>query len=325
MKQKQSERSSKNNELQTRFVTSDVASGSHYPGAEKGHERPEWLLSETELEALPNRGASCDLPSVARKSQGASTGLVSFKTSSTTCSTELVAIDTAESRIKKMRQSVTTAARLIEEGLQTGGFRYRAAMLTVTYAEVDGWSSDHISQLMHHIRMYLRRRGHKLVGVRVAELQKRGAVHYHILIWLPRGITLPKPDKQGWWPHGMTELRWARRAIGYLIKYASKVESKHKFPKGCRISGVFGLNKEQRMRRRWWRMPAYVRARWDDWRDDVVRAPGGGFLARATAEYMPPLYGLLAITGKTVYVMQLDAPEWRPYLLSLSKEPQQVS
>jgi Protein of unknown function (DUF3296). len=42
----------------------------------------------------------------------------------------------------------------------------------------------------------MERRGHKLPYVWVAELQKRGALHYHVLLWLPRGLTLPNPTSK---------------------------------------------------------------------------------------------------------------------------------
>ena len=56
----------------------------------------------------------------------------------------------------------------------------------------------------------------------VLELTKRGRPHYHVLFWLPRGISMPKADKQGWWRHGMTNTVPARSPVGYLCKYTSK-------------------------------------------------------------------------------------------------------
>ena len=212
-----------------------------------------------------------------------------------------------------MRTGVLTAARLIQEGLQKSNLRFKAAMLTVTYAGVHSWRADHIAKLTNYMRMYLARRGYKLYGVWVAELQKRGAVHYHFVVWLPKGITLPKPDKQGWWPHGMTQWQWARRAVGYLVKYASKVETKHRFPRGCRISGVCGLNPEQRMERRWWRLPQCVRSKWPQWRDDVRRFPGGGFVSRQTGEYMPALFRFVESRCGWVTLQRLDPPEWKSF------------
>ena len=241
--------------------------------------------------------------------RAAAPGLVSYTTSQTDPS-EIFHVDVWEARVKRMRQSVLTSARLIQEGLQHSGHRFKAAMLTVTYASVNAWRPDHISNLTNHMRMYLTRRGHRLCGVWVAELQQRGAVHYHFVVWLPKGITFPKPDKQGWWPHGMTQWQWARRAVGYLVKYTSKVVSKHRFPKGCRISAACGLNSAQRMERRWWRMPQCVRSKWPDWHDDVRRCPGGGFLSRQNGEYMPPLFRFIESSGGWVTLQRLNAPDW---------------
>jgi hypothetical protein len=80
----------------------------------------------------------------------------------------------------------------------------------------------------------------------VAELQKRGALHYHVAIWLPKRVQLPKFDKQGWWPHGSTQRLIAKNAVGYLMKYLSKISPFHKFPKGVRIHGFGGLTQQAR-------------------------------------------------------------------------------
>ena len=241
-------------------------------------------------------------------------GLVISGTSHTQAH-EPIVISGSEARVKGMRKAVLTAGRLSQDDVQRrpGGFQYKGAMLTVTYSDIDGGRPDHIAKLTNHMRTYLARRGHKLLGVWVAELQQRGAVHYHFVVWLPKGVTLPMPDKQGWWPHGMTQWQWARRAVGYLVKYASKVDSKHKLPKGCRISGACGLNRAQRTERRWWRMPRYVRQRWPDWGDDVVRAKGGGFVAHATGEYMPPLFAFAGMVQGCITLYRLDSPEWEDF------------
>ena len=316
--QKHTSHTNKNNNLQTGFVTGKAEaesplcpqgaalSGSGEPVVKGGN--PRGSGTESSAESPPAGGDSA-----------AASGLVSFTTSSTQ-EPEVITINTAESRIKKMRQSVLTSARLIDEGLKEGGFRFRAAMLTLTYADCDAWKPDHISSLTQHLRMYLHRRGHKLRGVRVAELQQRGAVHYHIIVWLPRGITMPKPDKQGWWPHGMTQWKWARRAVGYIIKYASKVASKDQYPRGCRISGAFGLSKAQRIQKRWWRMPAYVRAKWVNWEDDVIRMKGGGFLSRRTGEVMPSLFALRSFSNQQVTFSVINFSAWSAILERTSQK-----
>jgi hypothetical protein len=120
------------------------------------------------------------------------------------------------------------------------------------------------------MREWLKRRGVVFRFVWVAELQNRGAVHYHILVLLPKGLTMPKPDKQGWWPHGSTRIEWAKCAGGYIAKYASKGYTGF-FPKGCRIHGSGGLEGDYLKLARWWKRPKYVRDAFPYARHRVVR------------------------------------------------------
>ncbi len=140
-----------------------------------------------------------------------------------------------------MRYGVLTAGRLLRDEVRPGGFRYKWAMVTATYRPEAEWDAKHVTRLINNIRDYLRRRGHPMRYIWVLELQKRGAPHYHLMIELPAGLTLPKPDKRGWWAHGSTRIEWARHVLGYLAKYISKGTADDEFPKGARISGCGGL------------------------------------------------------------------------------------
>lgn len=144
-------------------------------------------------------------------------------------------------RLVKLRRIIRGAAYGLSASMQKEKKRYRVAFGTATYAQDDQWRPRHFSELMKHYQRWCKRRGIKFRYVWVAELTKKGRVHYHWCFWLPLGITPPKPDKQGWWKHGWTQVKWARKPAGYLIKYASKgIDSIHSFPKGCRIYGVGG-------------------------------------------------------------------------------------
>lgn len=59
----------------------------------------------------------------------------------------------------------------------------------------EGIKSLGITELLQRIRVWVRRRDHGLRYVWVAELQQRVALHYHLLLWLPRGLTLPEFDR----------------------------------------------------------------------------------------------------------------------------------
>lgn len=187
-----------------------------------------------------------------------------------------------------MRRALLNGGDILQHGYRTGGFRYRAVMLTLTYRDVDGWRSRHVADCVRHVRSWCARKGFRLGYLWVAELQKRGAVHYHVVLWLPKGLTLPKPDKQGWWPHGMTNIAWARKPVGYLAKYASKGEDVQKFPKGLRLHGRGGLDLEQRRYVSWWLLPRYVREVVKEVGEVVRRCTGGGWTVLSTGEWIPP-------------------------------------
>ena len=185
-----------------------------------------------------------------------SAGLVSLKTSNTLIQ-NTVEIDRDKARHTRLTRSILVAAKLFEFAFRR--VRMRPAMLTLTYRDVDGFAPRHVSELLKRIRQWLERRGHGFHYVWVAELQKRGALHYHIVIWLPKGLTLPKPDKQGWWPHGSTRIEWARHPVGYLIKYASKFDIKGGLPKGARLHGAGGFDEAAKQIRRWFNLPTWLK------------------------------------------------------------------
>jgi len=94
-------------------------------------------------------------------------------------------------------------------------------------------------------------RSHAMFGVKVRpcrtgrpdewviETTKRGVPHYHLLFWVPHGTRIPKPDESGHWPHGMSRIEVARRAVGYIVKYATK-GTDHELPRGARLFGCGG-------------------------------------------------------------------------------------
>ena len=209
--------------------------------------------------------------------EGAALGLVNSQTSQTSILTNPV-----KTRLGKMRSGVITGSRLHQEAATKGGFRGKWALVTPTYAKTEDWRPWHIAEMLDHVRKWLGRRGVQCRYVWVAELQKRGAMHYHALIWLPKGLTLPKPDKQGWWRHGWTKIEWARNPVGYMAKYASKGDEASKFPKGARIHGCGGLKGEQLQEARYWRRPRWLRESTEV--AQVVRRMQGGWFDLATGE-----------------------------------------
>lgn len=239
---------------------------------------------------------------------GAAAGLVS-STTSRTGPLVRIEIDRDATRAKKLRKSVITGARLHEQETQASGFRVRAAMLTTTYRDdVDQCPKD-IARLLDHVRGYFNRASRAKYGkggprfryVWVMELTKRLRPHYHLLFWLPKGIRIPKPDERGWWPHGSTRIEWAKYAVGYMAKYASKfcaLAAAH-MPRGFRTHATGGLNQESKRELRWWKSPLEAREALGMFAD--IRKIVGGYADKHTGEiWLSPWHVIFQPDGRLI-------------------------
>lgn len=230
-------------------------------------------------------------------------------------------INTRKARLARMRACVITGAEHHQQATTGGGFRWRSFMVTLTYRRDDQWRPEHITTALKAFREWCRRAGAPCRYVWTAELQQRGAVHYHIVIWLPMRYWLPKWDKRGWWPHGASRNDVVRKsAVGYVAKYASKMANDEaawqlKFPKGLRMHGCGGLSEAQAMQRRWALSPVYVREYWDSWLLNVHRARiGGGWVSRATGEWLASKWHLGDISAPFVKVWETATHEMADYV-----------
>jgi hypothetical protein len=150
-----------------------------------------------------------------------------------------------------------------------------------------------MSAFVDTIRKHLRRRGVAFRYVWVAELQERRmerygaesdeAVHYHLIVWLPKDFRLPKPDEAGWWTHGLTRIEKAKHGAAYITKYASKAMGVHEFPRYLRLSGGGGLEAADRLMATWCLLPTYARSASEPG-ERMDRRPGGGFINTITGE-----------------------------------------
>lgn len=107
-------------------------------------------------------------------------------------------------------------------------------MITLTYESADQYKPGHINDFMKSCKERL---ADKLIAFAwVAELQKRGAVHYHVLLVVQSGSILPFPDKSGMWVYGMSKIESAK-TLYYICTYIGKEYQKDlsKFPKSCRL------------------------------------------------------------------------------------------
>lgn len=196
----------------------------------------------------------------------------------------VIEIDRQQARVTRLRKGVGMAGKWINIH---SGAKEQKILVTLTYrGDNSNWRPEQISNYIRSVRKwYDRLTGEKLRYCWVAELQQRGVIHYHAVFWLRKGVTMPKADKRGWWPHGMSNTKKAIKPVGYLMKYVSKVDSKNagSFPRGARLYGVGGLDKGGRDCKRWVLWPSYVRqnaAAGDPWRP----AEGGGFVNSQTGQ-----------------------------------------
>lgn len=169
--------------------------------------------------------------------------------------------------MRRLRRGMMATADVIQADLQDRGVRYRAAMVTTTYRPGVAWSPRHLTAGLKCLSSWARRRRAWVRYVSRLEFTARGVPHYHVVVWLPKGLTMPMWDKAGWWKHGMTNAKWARAPVGYLAKYASKAAD---WPPGtagtagARWWSAGGLTSRLRLSARWRAAPEWLRALgWD--------------------------------------------------------------
>lgn len=197
-----------------------------------------------------------------------------------------------------------TQARLADEQVRQGGHRGRWLMVTTTYRPGTEWTPRHITAFLKNAREWFRRQGQPMQYQWVLELTKAGVPHYHVIVWIPRHLHLPRADRRGWWPHGMTKTETARNPVGYLAKYASKgcadcfnpiTGQQNKVPRGARICGAGGLLAPGTAELRWWMTPLWFRERKPDICD--VRRVQGGYVVRSTGEFVASPWAFVGWTA----------------------------
>lgn len=114
---------------------------------------------------------------------------------------------------------------------------YRKVMIGFTYAPGQEYSPGHIHEYVKKMKRTL---GENLIAFAwVAEMQSRGAVHYHMMMVVKKGTNVPMPDKSGMWGFGSSKISTAR-SFFYICTYVGKEYQKDfdKFPKSCRLYGA---------------------------------------------------------------------------------------
>ena len=147
---------------------------------------------------------------------------------------EYIFINPLELRLSKLRKALSVFANW-KDCVAEMVCDVDTIMVTLTYREIDAHRSRHVTEFLRKCKRCF---GKKLQGYFwVAEMQKRGAVHYHVIFVVEKGSRLPKPDEAGFWEHGMTRIEKVNHIYSYLSKYLSKDEQKVVYPDGIRIYG----------------------------------------------------------------------------------------
>ena len=251
----------------------------------------------------------------------ATAGLVPYKTSPKTLNLkigEAFQIDfspsiVAERRVNRLKRSVWASGHL--HGISEDGFRpSKPWFVTLTYADVNGWSAKHIANAVRCFYNWCKGKGVPCRYTWVAEIQPKrlettghAVVHYHLLAWLPIGVSMPfwdKPTKTAtgrlrgeFWPHGMSNTEIAKSGVGYLMKYLSKLGELTRFPKGLRLYGIGGLNHAGKAVRRWFNLPGWVKGLYGV--GEITRK-GSGFVVLETGECLEPAYSVRHVCGGIV-------------------------
>lgn len=256
------------------------------------------------FETLRRDQAIARMPGAAKPRPGASgeaaaPGLVFNATKGTDVGR--IEIDRDRNRIKRMRTTVGHAARLIDFAAGEGGRRMRKKFWTLTYRDVDGWEPNHINEFRRRVAQWCKRKGIDFRYVWVSELQQRGAVHYHVVVWVPQHIRVPYPDKCGWWTHGSTNTKDVVSPASYLAKYASKTtaDMSARYPKGARMHGHGGIDLESRRHLRYWRAPFWVRDGLGGRSD--IRKVVGGYADKRTGEFLASPWAVSVEAGGRVF------------------------
>lgn len=110
--------------------------------------------------------------------------------------------------------------------LAKANFEGESKFLTLTFRDDPTFDINDLKTCKQKLRLFLRRlrkRYPKVKYIAVAEYQKRGAVHFHMLCDLPR---IPKDDLAELWGHGFIDIRGIKannpNIGGYLAKYLTK-------------------------------------------------------------------------------------------------------
>ncbi|MFN4217597.1 MAG: hypothetical protein ACK4HQ_09385 [Brevinematales bacterium] len=128
-------------------------------------------------------------------------------------------------RLRRMKKCLKSFVKVVEHVRASEKIDIDYIAITLTYRDIGEYQSSDIRSYMNALSMWCRRNDVKIYGYAwVLEFQRRGVAHYHVLLAVPRGTKVPKPD-MSYWPAGMSQVKRLNRVgAGYLAKYMSKMD-----------------------------------------------------------------------------------------------------
>ena len=146
-----------------------------------------------------------------------------------------VVLDLDRQRYLGMVRKVKAFADAMSEFSKLSEIKFSYIMVTLTYVQIDDWVANDLKDYVRNVA----RRKTTFGYCWVAELQYRGAVHYHILFAVKYGNKIEFPDRSGSWVKGMSNVRRAR-SVYYVLTYVGKKYQKDysRMPKGLRSYAV---------------------------------------------------------------------------------------
>ena len=267
------------------------------------------MIAQTQIAATASAAS-------AASGEGGAAGLASCTTKFPDQSGELV-IDTSKTRTRKLGRSVMHAASLHEAACVQQFGQCAPIFGRLSYASDVAPKPQDMRTLWSKVRKWFERQVKhypkesrpRFRFVWVAELTKRGRVHYHYIAFLPPAMKLPMFDRCGWWPHGSTRVQrvtfgGVNGVAGYCAKYISKATNGRSFPKGMRIHGVGGLTKDEASAKRYHCAPQWVREYFE--KDEQPRPmPGGGWWSRISGHIQTSPFQIVSTKAGRVVVRML--------------------
>jgi hypothetical protein len=219
-----------------------------------------------------------------------------------------------QKRVKAWADAIPLMNRRHRRAYQARGIAPRLVMITLTYADEatehkksDGWEPNHIRDFMLNLRKELKDK--IWAYARVAEMQERDSLHYHIMLYVAPGTKIPMPDKAGLWPHGSSKIETVKKGPWYILTYVGKEYQKEGLPHGARMFAVWinpkMASKDEIFGFRLSAAPPYVQdairayhekgavnsgVRW-------ARVPGGGWVIKDLGEILQSEWFLVRIAA----------------------------